>query len=568
MHRRTSTAQLALCAAIAGLKITRFASATPPTERSRWAVLSGVTVEYQGEDAVMCTATDITEQHRAQEILTAAKVQAEAVANAKSDYLAVMSHEIRTPMNGILGMVQLLAGTHLSQSQRVYVDTIQRSGESLLRLVDDIMDLSRIEAGTVTIACEPFDPRELLEDVAGLLRSAAVSKGLILDVDVADDIPSLLTGDAARITQVLFHLTSNAVKLTERGGVHLRLRNLGTTGTGALRTQFTVEDSGPGIPETAQKRLFQQFGVGDASLSRAHGGAGLGLAICKGLVDAMGGIIDFETVSGQGTTFRVHLDLSDAEANAGSIGSPPPSTKDGAARLTHLSRRALPPPPDSGKPLRLLLVEDEKVNRMLATELLRRDGQSVKAVDNGLDGVAEAARGDYDVVLMDLHMPGIDGTEAIRRIRALPDPARANVPIVVLTADITDASHQTARDSGADAVVSKPFRLDLLKRVMTDLLRENAAATGAALPEAGPAAPTARPSAQPLAPPDNARRVSPDPSLVPPGSLLIRQWDELGPAAVTELIDLFRNTTRLVWTHCRAPLMPGTPRQRWRKRMH
>lgn len=189
----------------------------------------------------------------------------------------MISHEVRTPMNGILGMVQLLNGTRLTKTQAAYLQTVQRSCDNLVRLVDDVMDLSSIEAGTLTLSEEPFDPALVIEDVLDQVRSSASAKGLSLDVTLADDLPPLLSGDPLRIKQVLFHLLSNAVKVTERGGVRLRLHVLNATpDENNISVRFSVSDDGPGIPEAARPWLFQQFVMGDASPSRAHGGVGIG----------------------------------------------------------------------------------------------------------------------------------------------------------------------------------------------------------------------------------------------------------------------------------------------------
>lgn len=504
---------------------------------ARWGITTAVALEYEGEDAAVAMGIDITDRRRAEDLLSRAKADAEDLARAKSDFMAVMSHEIRTPLSGILGMVELLAGTRLTKTQTGYVDTIHRSGETLLRLVGDILDVDRIESGSVALAEADFAPRELLERIAALMRPWAVSKRLGLTVEVADGVPPVLRGDEGRINQILFHLVSNALKVTERGGVGIRLRTLGAAPGGGLRVQFAVEDSGPGIPEHLRSRLFERFTVTDASASRQHGGAGLGLAISKGLVTAMGGRIGFDTAADHGTTFWVILDLGEGVAPAGDDGA------DGAL--------------DRGG-LRVLLVEDDKVNRMLAVELLRRAGHRVKAAADGMDGVAAAAEGAFDLVLMDLHMPGIDGAEAIRRIRALPDRDRAGVPIVVLTADITEAGQRSAREAGADSVVAKPFRIEVLNRVVSELLGRDppaapvAASAPASAPDgqaaaSAPVAPAAPPAALPPPQPAAAatRQVLPplDPHLVPPDSLIVRQWDDLGPTAVRGLVDLFRSTT-------------------------
>lgn len=509
----------------------------------RWGTTNAVALTYDGEDAALAVGIDITDRRRAEQMLTTAKAEAEDLARAKSDFMAVMSHEIRTPLSGILGMVQLLAGTRLTKTQTNYVQTIHRAGDTLLRLVGDILDVGRIEAGTIALSEADFAPRDLLDRIAALMRPWAMSKRLELAVQVDDRVPPVLRGDETRITQILFHLVSNAVKVTERGGVRIRLRPLGAAPAGGLRVQFAVDDSGPGIPEDMRDRLFERFTVTDGSASRPHGGAGLGLAISKGLVTAMGGRIGFETASNSGTTFWVNLDLGegeDASSETGAgAGSDPTGARSGA----------------EGGGLRVLLVEDDKVNRMLAVELLRRAGHRVKAAPDGMDGVAAAAESAFDIVLMDLHMPGIDGAEAIRRIRALPDPVRARVPIVVLTADITEAGQRAAREAGADAVVQKPFRIEVLNRVAGELLGASPIGSPPRLPEpeaeAQPSAATAAtaepppaPAAPPPTDPDAPAPLPPvDPRLVPPDSLIVRQWDDLGPRAVRGLVDLFRTTT-------------------------
>ena len=387
----------------------------------------GLPLRYEGS---VLDVSARKEKERAEE----ARRAAEEANRAKSAFLARMSHEIRTPMNAVLGMCQLLRDTPLTPEQQHLVDTIGASGELLMTLLGDILDLSRIEAGRMDLETLAFDPRALAGKVCALLEQTARAKGLALSCLIDPALPRALWGDPTRIKQVLLNLLGNAVKFTARGEVSLHLACAAEPG----RYRFTVRDTGPGIPADKQEAVFESFTQADSSTTRQHGGAGLGLAICKGLVERMGGSIELSSAPGQGSAFSFVLPLPEAEA-------PAPETAP-AAR----SGPAGPGP-------RVLVADDSALNREIARQFLQAVAERVDEAGDGLAAVEMAAAGGYHLVLMDVEMPGLDGLEATRRIRALPGPM-GRTPIVGLTARVGTEDRQRILDAGMDDLLTKPVR--------------------------------------------------------------------------------------------------------------
>jgi PAS domain S-box-containing protein len=371
---------------------------------------------------------DIDARKRQELALVEAQRAAEAAGEAKATFLANMSHEIRTPMNGVMGVLHLLKHEKLSDEGRAMLQEALNCGHMLAELLNDIIDFSKIEAGRLELACEPVDPQHLVEGVARLLRPIADAKGLKLVVQ-ADPALGWVRSDPVRLRQALFNLVGNAVKFTESGHVIVRCR---AAGDGRMR--FEIEDTGVGIPEKVQDRIFQRFDQGDASTTRKFGGSGLGLAITKKLAEMMSGEVGFTSVEGQGSTFWM-------EVAAAAAAPPAPQTEAQDLVL---------------EGVRILVVEDNATNRMIATKMLEHLGASVETASDGYLGVERAAKGGFDLILMDVQMPGMDGLEAVRRIRELPGPA-ARTPVVALTANVLSHQRQQYLDAGMDGVVGKPI---------------------------------------------------------------------------------------------------------------
>ena len=380
----------------------------------------------------------LAQRHRMQ-LAEQQRQMAEAASAAKTQFLATLSHEIRTPMTGVMGMAELLLSTPLSPLQHDYTRAMQRSGGMLLKLLNDALDLARIEAGRLELEPSPFDPRQLLADIAQLEQGLAHSKGIRFVLEVADDLPQRVIGDALRIKQVLLNLANNALKFTEHGHVSLRAQRIAD---GLL---FSVSDTGPGIPEASQARLFQRFEQEDGPQRRA--GSGLGLAICRELVDMMGGSIELESRLAHGSTFRVRLPLAELSTTA-----PPAPVADMAGR-SH----------------RLLLVEDDTIVAAVIGGLLEQQGHAVVHVVNGLAALAELAHASFDVVLLDLDLPGVDGFQIARLIRQR-ESTDQHLPIVAVTARSGEQDEARARASGMDGFLRKPLTGDQLTRALAQVM--------------------------------------------------------------------------------------------------
>jgi signal transduction histidine kinase len=395
----------------------------------------------------------LKEKDAINEQLRIAKERAEAATRAKSIFLANMSHEIRTPMNGIIGMADLLAQTALSEEQNDYLETIMISGRNLLSIINDILDFSKIESNQIELENIPFNLEELIDEVIKVLSIRAQENKVTLSKSFTSNLPLKLRGDPFRLRQIITNLATNAIKFTLEGSVRIQAE-IDKDSDRSVKLKLSIIDTGVGISEEGKEKLFKSFSQADSSTTRKYGGTGLGLAISKSLCEMMDGEIGVESELGKGSTFWFTA-VFEKKIEAGE----------------HDSSKPEPPKPAQSKLYKILLAEDNLINQKVAVANLSKFGHSVDIAKNGIEAVEKYKQGAYDLILMDIQMPEMDGYDATMLIRTFEneDPSGKHIRIIAMTANTQESDRDRCLAVGMDSFVSKPFRMDDLLKAMSDI---------------------------------------------------------------------------------------------------